>query len=516
MQKMWEYKRIGKSMVCLLAAGALTFSNMNIVMAADPQAVAEKTEDEKAPKGIFGNGTNGISIDIHGAVYKNYAKKSYGSYAYGPEGCAWFASARASELTGNDTPIFDGMNWYHTWYDNYGYTRGQKPHAKALACYTGHVAVVEQVDGDEITISEGGWGPAGKEHGYTIIQTMTQKELESERGGTGAFIGYVYLDGAQLGGEDNPSDPGDGNSENSDQNNNSGDHSGNENAGEGGNIADGWHNDGVAWQYFQNGRALTSQWVSDSGKWYYVGADTYMESLTWLQLGGKWYYLTTDGSMAAGWLELNDTWYYLYGDGSMATGWVQLGSEWYYLNADGSMAIGWLRLGDTWYYLKENGSMATGWIQLGSEWYYLNVDGSMATGWIQLGNDWYYLNANGAMAADTWVDGFYLESDGKWQVPGTWYLNENGWWYSYPAGGYPAACWEMIGNDWYHFDAQGYMETGWIWDGAAWYYLQENGAMLKNCWISNYYVGDNGAMYTDRWTPDGYYVGGDGLWISEK
>ena len=178
--------------------------------------------------------------------------------------------------------------------------------------------------------------------------------------------------------------------------------------------------------------------------------------------------------------------------------------------------VGWLRLGDTWYYLYGDGSMATGWVQLGSEWYYLNADGSMATGWIQLGNDWYYLNANGAMAADTWVDGFYLESDGKWQIPGTWYLNENGWWYSYPAGGYPAACWEMIGNDWYHFDAQGYMETGWIWDGAVWYYLQENGAMLKNCWISNYYVGDNGAMYTDRWTPDGYYVGGDGLWIPEK
>ena len=47
MQKMWEYKRIGKSMVCLLAAGALTFSNMNIVMAADPQAVAEKTEERR-------------------------------------------------------------------------------------------------------------------------------------------------------------------------------------------------------------------------------------------------------------------------------------------------------------------------------------------------------------------------------------------------------------------------------------------------------------------------------------
>ena len=53
MQKMWEYKRIRKSMVCLLAAGALTFSNINIVMAADPQAVAEKTEDEKSAERNF-------------------------------------------------------------------------------------------------------------------------------------------------------------------------------------------------------------------------------------------------------------------------------------------------------------------------------------------------------------------------------------------------------------------------------------------------------------------------------
>ena len=60
----------------------------------------------------------------------------------------------------------------------------------------------------------------------------------------------------------------------------------------------GWHNDGVAWQYFQNGRALTSQWVSDSGKWYYVGADTYMESSDLAALGEKWYYLITNGSMA--------------------------------------------------------------------------------------------------------------------------------------------------------------------------------------------------------------------------
>ena len=99
------------------------------------------------------------------------------------------------------------------------------------------------------------------------------------------------------------------------------------------------------------------------------------------------------------------------------------------------------------------------------------------------------------------------------RCPCIW-TKENGWWYSYPAGGYPAACWEMIGNDWYHFDAQGYMETGWIWDGAAWYYLQENGAMLKIA--GSPIMSATTGKYADRWTPDGYYVGGDGLWIPEK
>ena len=145
-----------------------------------------------------------------------------------------------------------------------------------------------------------------------------------------------------------------------------------------------------------------------------------------------------------------------------------------------------------------------------------NVDESMAM-LEQTGNDWYYLNANGAMAADTWVDGFYLESDGKWQVPGTWYLNENGWWYSYPAGGYPAAMPEIIKSTGIILMRRDIWKPAGFLDGVVLHtYLQENGAMLKNCWISNYYVGDNGAMYTDRWHPDGYYVGGDGLWIPEK
>ena len=57
-------------MVCLLAAGALTIFKYQYCYGGGSAAVAEKTEDEKAPKGILGNGTNGISIDIHGTVIR--------------------------------------------------------------------------------------------------------------------------------------------------------------------------------------------------------------------------------------------------------------------------------------------------------------------------------------------------------------------------------------------------------------------------------------------------------------
>ena len=140
--------------------------------------------------GIAGNGTNGIYIDIYSHPYTTYANKAYGQYAYTDLGCAWFASARACQLTGIDTPIWSGQSWYDSAYAYYGYTRGATPQAKALVCYTNHVAVVESVNGNSITISEGGNTSSGA-NDYCIIQTLSREQVESARGG--AFLGYVYL-----------------------------------------------------------------------------------------------------------------------------------------------------------------------------------------------------------------------------------------------------------------------------------------------------------------------------------
>ena len=38
----------------------------------------------------------------------------------------------------------------------------------------------------------------------------------------------------------------------------------------------------------------------------------------------------------------------------------------------------------------------------------------MKTGWLNDNGTWYYLNADGSMAANTYVDGYYVGSNGAW------------------------------------------------------------------------------------------------------
>ena len=147
--------------------------------------------------GIKGNGINGISININAAPYTTFASYPWGQYAYGKEGCAWFASARVKELTGKGSAIYSGWAWYNTQYGNYGFSIGSEPRARSLACYGNHVAVVEAVNGDTITVSQGGMsGLSDIAHGYCVISTMSRAQLESQ-GGCGTFYGYVYMDGSE-------------------------------------------------------------------------------------------------------------------------------------------------------------------------------------------------------------------------------------------------------------------------------------------------------------------------------
>ena len=142
-----------------------------------------------APAGIMNNGLNGIYIDINRAPYTTLAETT--SYAYRRGGCAWFASSRARELTGQNISIHGPSNWWNTYYANYGFTKGYTPRAKCFAIYTNHMLVVERIDGNVITVSEGATPQSDADHGYCIIYTTDREKLEGNNGG--AFVGYIYL-----------------------------------------------------------------------------------------------------------------------------------------------------------------------------------------------------------------------------------------------------------------------------------------------------------------------------------
>ena len=179
-----RYVKKSKSFIVLFFLILCIFGRFNIVNAT-------------CSSGIKGNGTNGISININAAPYTTFAGYSYGQYAYGKEGCAWFASARVKELTGQGNTIFSGWAWYNTQYGNYGFSRGSVPKSKSLACYGNHVAVVEAVNGDTVTVSQGGMsGLSDAAHGYCVISTMSRSKLESQ-GGCGTFYGYVYMNASE-------------------------------------------------------------------------------------------------------------------------------------------------------------------------------------------------------------------------------------------------------------------------------------------------------------------------------
>jgi hypothetical protein len=79
---------------------------------------------------------------------------------------------------------------------------------------------------------------------------------------------------------------------------------------------------------------------------------------------------------------------------------------------------------------------------------------------------------------------------------GSWQQDANGWWYQFSNGTYPKNCWIVVDGSYYCFDSTGHRRYGWI----NW----------NNKW---YYCGTDGALVANAYTPDGYYVGSDGVWV---
>ncbi|MDO5551733.1 MAG: hypothetical protein Q4F76_11220 [Lachnospiraceae bacterium] len=80
---------------------------------------------------------------------------------------------------------------------------------------------------------------------------------------------------------------------------------------------------------------------------------------------------------------------------------------------------------------------------------------------------------------------------------GSWQHDGIGWWYLKDDDSYlKDTFWTDENNNTYYFTGRGYMVTGWKQIQNNWYYFTESGAMLK-----------------EAQTPDGYWVGADGIWV---
>lgn len=111
---------------------------------------------------------------------------------YGMPNCTAYAYGRVYEITGKKPKLCtsNAGKWfdYNKKYKYYGY--GSEPRVGAVACWTkngnnGHVAIVEKVDGNKVTISESHY--RGK-----IFDTRVIKKDSSDYLRTMKFQGYIY------------------------------------------------------------------------------------------------------------------------------------------------------------------------------------------------------------------------------------------------------------------------------------------------------------------------------------
>ncbi|MDD6327136.1 MAG: hypothetical protein PUA62_01640 [Lachnospiraceae bacterium] len=218
----------------------------------------------------------------------------------------------------------------------------------------------------------------------------------------------------------------------------------------------GWKKDATGWWYeFSDGTYAVG--ICKIGDDYYCfNQDGYMLS-GWVDMNKingydssnpDWYYYEADGqAIGRGWHTIDGVWYYFpYGNGELAANgiwdgyrfdengvytlvkdettwtWKTDGSRWWYENTDGEYMSNTITyIHNTCYAFDAAGYMMTGWVadtQMDewsyADWYYFESDGRGAEGWKQIDGDWYCFSY-GHMYRDTYVDGYYLNSNGVWE-----------------------------------------------------------------------------------------------------
>lgn len=285
----------------------------------------------------------------------------------------------------------------------------------------------------------------------------------------------------------------------------------------------GWYyanSDGTPYDY-DTSDDIDGGWLQSGSYWYYISSYSgKLYTSTSVSVKGTTYCFNSRGQMVTGWYQYGNTasdWMYCNADGTAYDGWLAYNGSWYYIN-DGYMeASDWVKSSensDVRYYLGRDGKMVTGWYNVsydrtteqGTGYIYTNADGSAYTGWVADAGKWYYIN-DGYMQADTRLKPVssknYKKADGTtdwdayykaYAAASAYVFDKNGvmvtGWYQDTAtqGG------QTTYNVWYYTDADGRGHDGWLQYNGSWYYIKD------------------GVMLINQYTPDGYFVGMDGVW----
>lgn len=213
------------------------------------------------------------------------------------------------------------------------------------------------------------------------------------------------------------------------------------------------------------------------------------------------------GTVTAGWETSDGHKMYRKNDGSFVTNsWMMLDEKTYYFDENGYM------LSDTitpdGIYVNKKGEKTAyipGWTEVEGEVRYVQKNGYYAaTTWIQdADGKWYYFNMACQMVTDRVTpDGFYVGPDGVWDGNSSQLTAAN-----QPNPG-PGASSEN-GTE------------GWEQSGEGWKYRLGDGSYVTNAWKQDadgkwYYFDGSSQMVTNQTTPDGYYIGADGVWEQQE
>lgn len=118
--------------------------------------------------------------------YYNSELNVYSQTGYGMPNCVAYAFGRVYEITGEKPLITHGSagDWWFINKRNGYYDYGSEPKLGAVACWSNHVAVVEEIDGDTVTASQSHWG--GKYFDTTVFKSGSNRFGQK-------FYGYIYM-----------------------------------------------------------------------------------------------------------------------------------------------------------------------------------------------------------------------------------------------------------------------------------------------------------------------------------